>query len=166
MGSKPRRYPVGGIQIEEKREVTKTEILAVLEAENTRLMSRAELFVAIARRHKEQDWSNPNPLSWARTIIAVPAGERLLEKMVQDGQVVSRGGGEWVALGETGFPANGVYYTSLDKAGLIDKAAEEKRDKKRFEKAVELATAALVAQYQERYSELLHATLADLKAKD
>jgi hypothetical protein len=157
MGSKPRRYPVGGDLAPEKVEVTKTEIFAALEA-GTRVRSKREILVLCARAHATMDASRAftvDELSWARKIIDVPAAERLLDKMVKDAQVVSRLGGEWLSLGIGSLPANGVYYTTPERAEKVDQRAQERRDAKRLKAAQERATKALTLEYSERFLELV-----------
>jgi hypothetical protein len=60
-----------------------------------------------------------------------------------------------VALGIGGCQANAVFYTSLEKAAVIDRRAEGKRAMRRREEAAERATRTLVSENYERYKELI-----------
>jgi hypothetical protein len=170
--SRPRRYAVAGVPVPEKVEVTKEDILAVLGKWDPKrlgnaVMSKTDIFVACAQAATaERDWNVPQ-ITWARRVINVPAAERLLEKMFKDGLVFAHNGPEWYAIGlpAAGLAANGNYYACAESNAFITARGDEKRDRERFEKATEMATAALIAAHQQEYSELLASILDDLKAK-
>jgi hypothetical protein len=170
--TRPRRYAVAGDPVPEKFEVTKEDILAVLGQWDPKRLghavrSKKEIFVSCAQAATtERNWNVPE-ITWARRIIDVPAAERLLEKMLKDGLVFAHNGPEWYAIGlpSAGLAANGLYYAGPEGNAAITARGDEKREREQFEKATEMAVAALVAENQERYSELLTAILDDLKAK-
>jgi hypothetical protein len=168
--TRPRRYAVGGDPVPEKVEVTKEDILAVLGKWDPKrlgnaVMSKTDIFVSCAQAATtERNWNVPQ-ITWARRVINVPAAERLLEKMFKDGLVFAHNGPEWYAIGlpSAGLAANGTYYACAESNAAIMARGDEKRDRERFEKATEMAVAALIAENQERYSALLSALLEDLK---
>lgn len=158
MGSKPRRYPVGGDPVAEKHEVTKEEILALFRDLACAVRSQREIIMPFARRHLRDHPGvkiTVNDLTWARQVIDFPAAGRLLEKMVKDGLIVARGGGEWVSLGVGGCQAHGTYYALREHAEFLDRRAEGKRAMRRREEAAERATRTLVSENYERYKELI-----------
>jgi hypothetical protein len=170
--SRPRRYPVGGDPVPEKVEVTKEDILAVLgkwdpQRLSHAVMSKKDIFVACAQAATaDRNWNVPE-ITWARRVIDVPAAERLLEKMFKDGLVFAHNGPEWYAIGlpSAGLAANGLYYACAESNAAITARGDEKRDRERFEKAAEMAVAALIAAHQEEYSALLANTLEALRTE-
>jgi hypothetical protein len=153
--------------VAEKVEVTKEDILAVLDAQGQTVLSKTDIFVACARRvDNDQNWNVPQ-ITWARRVIDVPAAERLLEKMLKDVQVHVNNGPGWYRTGlpSAGLTSNGAYYASPTSYAAIKARGDVKRDKERFDKATEMAMAALVAAHQEEYSEMLAKTLESLRVE-
>jgi hypothetical protein len=163
--SRPRRYPVGGDSLPEKVEVTKEQILDYLNRHRPKVSSRPDLIVGVARTI-QPEWNYHVPeMTFARKIIEVPAAERLLEKMLQDGLVHAYNGPEWYEIGvpSAGLMASAKYYASPDSYAAFKAIGDRRREEARFAKATELATAALIAAHQQEYSELLQKTLASLQ---
>jgi hypothetical protein len=167
MGTRARRYPVGGEQLPEKVELTKDQLLETMgdtpmvwSKKQVIVGAAQELFPELRNAYADEQYSK------ARQVVQVPAAERLLEKMVKDGLLVAKNGPDWY---ETGLPAAGlsahaIYYATAPVAAQITARGDEKKDAARFAKATELATAALIAAHQQEYSELVQRTLSSLQS--
>jgi hypothetical protein len=165
MGTRARRYPVGGDALPEKVEVTKEMILEALNDHAPKVSSRPDLIIAVAKA-VQPEWNYRVPqMTFARKVIDVPAAERLLARMLVDDQVHAYNGPEWYAIGvpSAGLMASAQYYASPESYEHFKAVGDRRKEEARFAKATELATAALIAAHQQEYSELVQKTLASLQ---
>jgi hypothetical protein len=165
MGTRARRYPVGGDALPEKVEVTKEMILEVLNKYGPKVYSRTDLMVQVAQAVEPNQDYHTSLISWARKVIDVPAAERLLARMLVDDQVHAYNGPEWYAIGvpSAGLMASAQYYASPENYEHFKAIGDRRKEEARFAKATELATAALIAAHQQEYSDLVQKTLASLQ---
>lgn len=77
---------------------TKEQIISMVECARGGLVTKPAALVAVACLFKRPDDPRPD-VSWARTVMDYPSGERIFDKMVKDEVLVGLVAHEWTRLG-------------------------------------------------------------------
>ncbi len=162
--SRPRQYAVAGDQKTApagKPVPTKAQILTVLDSSRRQVMARSDILVSVAALFGLQPNGvrNDELRSWARTVIDYNATGRLLDKMIEDEQLVGRTAADWRQLGLThavnATQAGVIYYASAARNLELVNRHEHHTDERLMSQAQQLARDALVTRHRDEYERLV-----------
>lgn len=159
--SQARTYQVAGKPPPPPREKpvpTKTQILTVLDGSRSPVNSKAEIMLACARLFgiQEPGMTSEKGRSWARSVIDYNATERLVDRMIKDGQIVGKEAWQWreEGLAVAGLQTGATYYATARRALSVAEKQEHVTDEQTWAEAGELAALQLQQIHREQYERL------------